>query len=528
MKKAFAKLKMNGKIMLVSVTGIILTALILGILFFKVTEKMFVEKVGSITQETIVQNTKYINNELSHILQLVYTNLIGYDVTYLVQKYNKNDNKSANLDFQLQQMLTQLRIQNKFIHSAYLVDGDRIVTNLNQVVEYDLSPIIEKSKSQKIAYWSDEIVYTDDKQIPLLPLVITVPLTNNPSYYLLENAPKLIVNISYYKINNILKELEEQIFGRVYLLNIEGNSFENIEVQTKNDKYLAQEKTIDISGWGIRCIQDKRVLYSDFYSSQVTILLYVAILIFVFVIISKYIANTISAPLHKLTLYAKELEHQKYEKRIKLFGKDEIAELGDAFNSLSEQMQRYSKQVELDKIRIREEEKAKRRIELELLQAQLNPHFLYNTLDSLYWYSVTNKTNQIGDIILNLSRLLRIGLNKGNQIIPLQIEVDHVLSYLRIQKDIFGDKFTYEVFFDEALSQYSVIKILLQPLVENSILHGFADIEEGGIIKVRVFQEEDFIILQVEDNGCGFSKETMVDDSQREHSGFALNNVRSA
>ncbi len=525
MKKVFAKLRMKQKIMFVSISGIILTALVLGLLFFKVTEKMFVEKVSSITQETIVQNTKYIDNELGHILQLIHTNLIGYDISYWVSKYGQDTSNSVSIDFQLQQMLTQLCIQNEFIHSAYLVVDDRIVTNLNQTVEYDVRSLIVKTKEQNLAYWSDAIIEGESKQIELLPLVITVPLNSNTDYYISENTPRLVVNISYRKIDKVLKELEKQVFGKVYLLNADKQVFENLDIPSNNSEHLIQENRVEISGWYIQCIQEKKVLYSDFYESQITLVFYMLILILIFGVVSTYIAKTITEPLQKLTLYAKELEQQKYDRKIKLFGKDEITELGKAFNSLSREMQRYSKMVEEDKIRIRNEEKAKRRIELELLQAQLNPHFLYNTLDSLYWYSVTNKNNQISNIILNLSRLLRIGLNKGCQKIPLKTEVNHVLSYLKIQKEIFGDKFMYRVLFDEALSEYSVVKILLQPLVENSILHGFKDIEEGGEIVVNVFRENELIILQVEDNGCGFTEESLAKMSEKKHSGFAFNNV---
>lgn len=136
-----------------------------------------------------------------------------------------------------------------------------------------------------------------------------------------------------------------------------------------------------------------------------------------------------------------------------------------------------------------------------VLQAQINPHFLYNTLDSIYWYSLSDRQRDIGNVVQHLAKMLRIALSKGSEYIPVERELQHVANYLEIESTIYQGRFTYEVEADPAVMSCTVLKILLQPLAENSITHGFANMERGGHIRVQVGQDADDLVLSVTDNG---------------------------
>jgi two-component system, sensor histidine kinase YesM len=208
---------------------------------------------------------------------------------------------------------------------------------------------------------------------------------------------------------------------------------------------------------------------------------------------------------------------------------DEISELGMSFNIMIGRIR------ELLDSKIREQENLKK-AELRTLQAQINPHFLYNTLDTIVWMAEANKTDQVIEIVRALSSFFRISLSKGKDWIPIQQEIEHVRSYLTIQKMRYRDILDYEIDVDEDVLDGTILKLTLQPLVENALYHGIKSKRNGGVIKVRARRAEpNLILLEVEDDGVGFTPyklaqiQASLDDDSSEitltESGFGLENV---
>jgi len=208
---------------------------------------------------------------------------------------------------------------------------------------------------------------------------------------------------------------------------------------------------------------------------------------------------------------------------------DEISELGMSFNIMIGRIR------ELLDSKIREQENLKK-AELRTLQAQINPHFLYNTLDTIVWMAEANKTDQVIEIVRALSSFFRISLSKGKDWIPIQQEIEHVRSYLTIQKMRYRDILDYEIDVDQDVLDGTILKLTLQPLVENALYHGIKSKRNGGIIAVRARRAEpNLILLEVEDDGVGFTpyklaqiQASLNDDSSEislKESGFGLENV---
>jgi two-component system sensor histidine kinase YesM len=207
---------------------------------------------------------------------------------------------------------------------------------------------------------------------------------------------------------------------------------------------------------------------------------------------------------------------------------DEITELGISFNIMIGRIR------ELLDAKVREQENLKK-AELRALQAQINPHFLYNTLDTIIWMAEAQKTEQVIEIVSALSKFFRISLSKGRDWITIGEEVERTRSYLTIQRMRYRDIMDFKIEMDEEVAQYTILKLILQPLVENAIYHGIKNKREGGTIVVRARQEnESEVHLEVEDNGIGFTPEKLVqlqaeldDDSGdiRLESGFGIGNV---
>lgn len=159
---------------------------------------------------------------------------------------------------------------------------------------------------------------------------------------------------------------------------------------------------------------------------------------------------------------------------------------------------------------IKKEQEQKRKIELKLLQAQINPHFLYNTLDTIVWLAEGKRHQEVVDMITALSSFLRMGLNNGRDFITIRGEAEHVNSYLQIQHFRYEDIMDYEIDFEEQIKEYSILKLTLQPIVENALYHGIKNCRKKGFLKISGWLEEDDIFLRVEDNGIGMRPEELL------------------
>jgi two-component system sensor histidine kinase YesM len=190
---------------------------------------------------------------------------------------------------------------------------------------------------------------------------------------------------------------------------------------------------------------------------------------------------------------------------------------------------------ELLNAKVKEQESLKK-AELKVLQAQINPHFLYNTLDTIVWMAEASKTDQVIELVRALSSFFRISLSKGKDWISIRQEIEHVRSYLAIQKMRYRDILDYKIEVDEDLLDGTILKLTLQPLVENALYHGIKNKRNGGTIVVRAQRVgTDLVRLEVQDDGVGFTPfklaqiRTMLDDDSSEISlkegGFGLENV---
>ena len=207
---------------------------------------------------------------------------------------------------------------------------------------------------------------------------------------------------------------------------------------------------------------------------------------------------------------------------------DEITELGLSFNIM------IGKIKDLLDSKVKEQEYLKK-AELRALQAQINPHFLYNTLDTIIWMAEAKQTDSVIEIVSALSSFFRISLSKGRDWITIGEEIERTRSYLTIQKMRYRDILDYRIEVDDRTLNNTILKLILQPLVENALYHGIKNKRHGGVIIVRAIQKnETEIILEVEDDGIGFTPEKLAlvqaeleheSDDIRLDAGFGIDNV---
>ena len=202
-------------------------------------------------------------------------------------------------------------------------------------------------------------------------------------------------------------------------------------------------------------------------------------------------------------------------------GTREVRELSASFDHMVVRIQKLMTTV-------REEEVNLRKTELKALQAQINPHFLYNTLDSIAWMCEQGRSADAVNMVHALARLFRISISKGHELIPIAKEIEHAESYLQIQKYRYKNRFTYEFRVDEGCLDYYCNKITLQPILENAINHGLELMVDEGCITVEICQEGEDILFRVTDNGVGMSAqqvEAIMSRSPGEQAGIGIRNV---
>lgn len=241
------------------------------------------------------------------------------------------------------------------------------------------------------------------------------------------------------------------------------------------------------------------------------------------------ISKSIYVPIKKLHDVTTTIARHDLETLVTTDNADEITELGLSFNIM------VGKIKELLDAKIEEHENLKK-AELRALQAQINPHFLYNTLDAIIWMAEAKRVDQVVELVRVLSRFFRITLSKGKDWITVREEIEHVESYLAIQKMRYRDILDYRIDVPDNLRDGQMLKLTLQPLVENALYHGIKNKRSGGTIVVRGRRlEGDLLQLQIEDNGIGMTQERLAQiralleadagDALAGESGYGINNV---
>lgn len=272
--------------------------------------------------------------------------------------------------------------------------------------------------------------------------------------------------------------------------------------------------------WQIVSVVPYSRLFSAEARMQQTLLLLGIGMFGVAMMIAFNLSNRLTAPLKRLRRKLTELGEGKLNSLIEGEAKDEIWELENSYNDMVVRIN------ELIQKNIEEKEQ-ERLMEFTALQAQINPHFLYNTLDALGWIARIKQQDEIERMVLELANFFRLSLHKGDRFITIEDEIHLVKSFVTIEQMRNPEKFDIEYKVDPALSQVMIPKIILQPVVENAIKHGVYELRRKGHIAVRVYREDGDIFMEVEDDGKGFdaSHTQYQEYDSLKHSGYGLKNV---
>ncbi len=307
------------------------------------------------------------------------------------------------------------------------------------------------------------------------------------NYNIVYHPQQQLINVGLKKEN--LDDVREHVFGR-YFDNYNG------------ERRLITIETVNYCRWrivGIAYMDEIAAIKKDIGNY----ILYLLVFGVLFVMsISAFASAKISQPIKKLEKSMKMVEQGKFDINIDIKGETEVAQLSKAFKLMVARIKQLMSQIVL-------EQEAKRISELNALQAQINPHFLYNTLDSVVWMAENGKSDDVITMTVALARLFRISISRGRNIISVRQELEHAKNYLVIQSIRYKNKFKYEIKAQEEALKCSTIKLILQPIIENSIYHGIEYMPDQGFIKISVSIKDGKLLYVISDNGLGMDKQTL-------------------
>lgn len=294
----------------------------------------------------------------------------------------------------------------------------------------------------------------------------------------------------------------------------------------QGEKRLITVKTVSYTGWKIVSVIPVSSINMGLYGTRMFVIMLAALLILATIILNQLVSANIVKPLQKLNDSVKEWESGNMNPNIYVGGTMEVEHLGKTLRSTVEQL----KQLMQDMVVEQEE---KRKSELDALQSQINPHFLYNTLDSIVWMIEGERYEDAVFMITQLASLFRISLSKGKTIISIGDEIKHARNYMNIQKIRYKNIFTVDFKVDEDILSCCTVKLVIQPLLENAIYYGVEYMDGDGEILVQGYRKGEDIYIEVQDNGLGMTKETVdqlltENNRVRSHgSGVGLINVHN-
>ena len=360
----------------------------------------------------------------------------------------------------------------------------------------------------------------------------------------------LLIDIRYNSLQQILEDISLGNQGYLYMISSDGELIyhpkmqlietgqmqENITAAAEyrdgsyKEEYRGENRNVSVksvgyTGWKLLSVTPEKGLSLSNLKMRLFVVFVAAAFLFVLVLINALISSRITNPIKELEKSVNAIEAGELDTEVYTGGSYELQHLGRSIGDMAKRIKKLMQDIVA-------EHESKRKSEFDTLQSQINPHFLYNTLDIIVWMIENEQKQEAVKVVTALARFFRISLSKGKSIITVHDELEHVRNYLTIQQMRFKNKFVYEIRAEEDTMGLACLKLMLQPLVENAIYHGMEFMDGDGLIEIQVKKEGKDLWIEVRDNGFGMTKEQVENllsekphVSSRRGSGIGVKNV---
>ncbi|GGI15427.1 sensor histidine kinase [Gottfriedia solisilvae] len=495
----------------------LLTLLIIGSLLYYLVSNLILKESIQSTKSSVKKSGTYIEmylDKLKNVSDLIIEN-------NEVKDFIKNGNKKSEIN--AMRFLNVVKSSDSYIKSILIVSKDGKVLSNERDLSKDMNSNMMEESWYVSAIKSNNTPFHSSLRLQKFPMkknnwVISmsreVKGVNN------KHLGVLLIDIEYKVIEDYLNEIylgkkgfafilnskEEVVyhkdptyFGnkkkREYLVKIKDMK----EGYTRSKNVLTEHYKVKNADWLIIGISFLDEL-SKFRNQLIITIILVGILMLLIIIISStLLANRITKPIYRLEHLMKVVEKGDFNIDFteSTNGSIEVFSLSKHFHKMVLEIKNLLVEIE-------EKEKNVRIHELSVLHSQINPHFLYNTLDTIVWMTEFEEKERVISITKALAKFFQLSLSGGNEFTTIQNEIEHVKQYLFIQKERYGEKLSYSIDYNPALNDVKIPKILLQPIVENAIYHGIRESDENGEITIRLEKDHKDILFFIQDNGIGF------------------------
>lgn len=470
----------------------------------------------------VIKNADLSQESISRELQLLYDNnkdsvenIAVFDRSGRMLEVVPAARMKSHVDIAGEEWFAETLAQPENLHFStphvqYLFDGSETqykwVISVSRAVEITDGP-----------FTTQGVLLIDVSYNSLDQIVGEVSLGDSGYLYLMDGGGEIICHPKAQLINaGLMEEDNLEVAGRK-----EGSYRERFG----GEERITTVKSIGYTGWKAVGVNPTGSMTLNVLKTRIFVVFIVLLFLFVLTMINAYISSRITNPIKELEKSVSLLESGDLDAPVYIGGSAEIRSLGHSIQGMALRIKGLMNDIVA-------EHESKRKSEFDTLQSQINPHFLYNTLDIIVWMIENEKKTDAVRVVTALARFFRISLSRGKSIITVKDELEHVRNYLMIQQMRFKNKFTYEIDADEDVLELASLKLMLQPMVENAIYHGMEFMDGDGVIQIRVWREGGDLYLRVRDNGLGMTKEqveNLFKDSghvpSRRGSGIGVRNV---
>lgn len=541
--RLFRRLKIQKQIMGSMMVISVVSLFILGAIIFGISKKTIETNYKNAHEYNLQVSSRIIEIQLESIIEYVRTLLIHESFMESLEEEGEDRYFSGNNQKIINKAMTDIFFQNQFLLGMMVVSENGKIhyfsknqTRMELGHYYETDNLLDeawvdearKAQGKEIFYGYNVLTNSDsDYAISLIKQLID-PYSRESMGYLVVNIKKSLLDKAFgtkeagYETNRylIMETAADKKTEKIpdYTVYFNGNQEEkgdivrHFEQGSSREKYLFSTYRNELTGWDVVNVIERSELSRDSsYVGWIIILAGIGLVAFSF-LISRMISGQISRPLNTLAQTISEVGEGNLRVEAE-FEDNEVGQIGNKFKLM------VNNNLELRE-RLLNTEIKEREAELLLLQSQINPHFLYNTLDSLYFMAVIDQADDIAEMVLSLSNTFKLSLNKGGKLICVRDEVEKMKAYMKIQNLRYHDRFEFRLQVEEDIMEEKILTFILQPIIENSMYHGLEAKVGGGYISVTGCRKDNMLHFTISDNGVG------IDDMSKLEKGYGVHNVR--
>lgn len=534
----------RNKLKIAFLAVILLSVLMTGGLSYYISAATLEKNALKLTQDTVVRSAQIVDEKLNKLMLIMMTFMISQPFHDMLKDAASGDSSAYYTHLNdLDNVFSQARIAEPLIQSIYVTTpiGEFYPSsmNRNRLTAFEDTFLYDRIEEEKKNIWvegHEDVLFSGRDRvislilepifdIPVRDVYIVVNIREDGFRMLVQGdtgtgASSFLLNAEGETVYPVKEHLVQQAADSENLRDMMNRPEGSQSFELNGKSYLLNYAQLGIADWTMTTIQSQAGVLKDMVYVKWLIAGIALTAFTVTTLISGALTGYLLKPLQGLLKVMKRVENNDLSARFESGSGDELAQVGFRFNRMLEQIVVLIEEVT-------EAQTHKRSAEIKALSAQMDPHFLYNTLNTIYWKLNLKQVGPSQKMVMSLSRLFQLGLNNGQEITTLSKELEHVRQYLDLQSSCYEGLFSYEIHVrDPEMSSLSIPRILLQPLVENSILHGFRDLENGGRIEIEIAGDGERWTIAVRDNGRGMD-ETQVRGLfwQESEKGYAVSNL---